>query len=529
MPQSCSYDGLTPNVLRARATMKWNTHAPDVLPLWLAEMDFPTAPVVHAAIRDAVDREEFGYPRNDAATGLPEAVAEWSARRYDWQVDPQRVHVLADVVKGVEVAVEEFSSPGSPVVLPTPAYTPFFEVLKVLGRPIVEVPMVLDAGRHVLDLDGIDRAFDSGAEMLLLCQPHNPLGRLFSRAELSALSEVVARHEACVTSDEIHAPLAYEAAHVPYASVSAEAAGHTITLVSPSKAWNLPGLKCAQAITSNDAHEERWRRISRVKTHGASTLGITANLAAYRSGAAWLDATLAHLDHNRRLLAELLHEWLPEVTYTLPEATYFAWLDFGRLGLPGEPADFFLANARVALSAGQAFGADGAGCARLNFATTTPILEQAVEAMTAALRNHQRATLRVPAPASVALTTVVAMNDAEDVRRIALSLPDTVEKEAWSMPTFRVGGKMYLTIPDDQTSFAVRCPKSERTELIAAEPEKFWVPPHEASSAWVRVRLTALEDLDELRDIVVDSWRQAAPDRLAEQFPHLRPGTVPGE
>ncbi|WP_455351893.1 MmcQ/YjbR family DNA-binding protein [Streptomyces sp. SYSU K217416] len=121
------------------------------------------------------------------------------------------------------------------------------------------------------------------------------------------------------------------------------------------------------------------------------------------------------------------------------------------------------------------------------------------------------------------------MNDAEDVRRIALSLPDTVEKEAWSMPTFRVGGKMYLTIPDDQTSFAVRCPKNERAELIAAEPEKFWVPPHEASSAWVRVRLTALEDLDELRDIVVDSWRQAAPDRLAEQFPHLRPGTVPGE
>lgn len=126
------------------------------------------------------------------------------------------------------------------------------------------------------------------------------------------------------------------------------------------------------------------------------------------------------------------------------------------------------------------------------------------------------------------LATVDGMIDAEDVRRIALSFPETVEKEAWSMPTFRVAGKMYVTVPDDQTSFAVRCPRHERAELIAAEPEKFWVPPHEAGSGWVRVRLAALEDLDELRDILVDSWRQAAPDRLADQHPDLRPGAVTG-
>lgn len=129
---------------------------------------------------------------------------------------------------------------------------------------------------------------------------------------------------------------------------------------------------------------------------------------------------------------------------------------------------------------------------------------------------------------SVALATVCAMIDADDVRRIALSFPETVEKEAWNMPTFRVAGKMYVTVPDDQTSFAVRCPKIEREELIAAEPEKFWVPPHEASSAWVRVRLAALEDLEELRDILVDSWRQAAPDHLVDEHPHLRPGAGSG-
>lgn len=381
------YDALEPAALRRRGTSKWNLYDADVLALWVAEMDFPTAPVVRGAIQDAVDREQFGYARRDQATGLPDAVAEWSAVRFGWTVDPSRVHLLPDVLKGVELAIDCFTPRGSAIILPTPTYMPFFEVPKVVERPMIEVPMSRAGGRLSLDLDAIDEAFSTGAGSIVLCQPYNPLGRSFTVAELSALARVVARHGARVVSDEIHGSLTYDSPHVPYASVSPEAASHAITLTSASKAWNLPGLKCAQAIVNNDTDEERWQQISPMRTHGASTIGIEANLAAYRGGAGWLDETLRYLDRNRRLLAELLAELLPEVRYTIPEATYLAWLDFNALHLPEEPADFFLEQARVAMNPGLAFGANGVGCSRLNFATSSAILEQAVTAMATAVRG----------------------------------------------------------------------------------------------------------------------------------------------
>ncbi|MGI8880729.1 MAG: MalY/PatB family protein [Jatrophihabitans sp.] len=388
MSETYSYDALTPDDLRARGTVKWNYFDPDVLALWVAEMDYPAPPVVRAAIQAAVDREEFGYPRMEGATGLPEATADWSESRYGWKIDPSRVHVLPDVLKGVELAIESYSPAGSAVILLTPAYMPFFEVPKIIERPIVEVPMAVADDRFVLDLEGIDAAFAAGAGTLILCQPYNPLGRCFTREELLQLSQVVAKHGGRVASDEIHAPLVYANKHVPYASISDEAAAHTITLVSASKAWNLPGLKCAQLITSTDVDEDRWRQISMMKTHGASTMGIASNLAAFRSGGEWLDNTLAYLDTNRRLLGSLLQEHLPGVGYRVPEATYMAWLDFSALDLPDEPAAFFLEEARVAMNPGLAFGANGAGCARLNFATTTAILEQAITAMGKAVQNR---------------------------------------------------------------------------------------------------------------------------------------------
>ena len=384
------YDDLDPVALRRRGTAKWNFYDADVLALWVAEMDYPTAPVVLDAIQDAVDRQEFGYPSLSSSTALSLATAEWAKSRYSWAVDPQRVHVLPDVLKGVELGVSCYSPDGSPIILTTPAYMPFFEVPKVIGRPIIEVPMLRDPGRAELDLDGIDAAFAAGAGTLILCNPYNPLGRSFSTAELTALAEVVERHGARVVSDEIHGPLTYGRAHVPYASVSDVAARHSITLVSASKAWNLPGLKCAQVITSSDEDEERWQKISRLSTHGAATLGIDSNLAAYRYGASWLDQTLAYLDGNRRLLAELLADKLPDVGYVMPEATYLSWLDFGELGLGVEPAEFFLEHARVAMNPGIAFGANGTGCARLNFATSASILERAVTALADAVHTAPR-------------------------------------------------------------------------------------------------------------------------------------------
>ena len=288
--------------------MKWNRYDDDVLPLWVAEMDFPTAPVVKAAISDAVEREQFGYSRLDAETGLPDATAAWSAKRYGWELDPGRVHLLPDVLRGIELAIEAFSPSGSPVVLPTPAYMPFFEVVAMLDRPLIEVPMAADGGRFLLDLDGIDEAFRAGARTLILCNPYNPLGRAFTPEELRALSLVVTKNDARVISDEIHGPITYGQAHIPYASVADEAAEHSVTMVSGSKAWNLPGLKCAQIVITNARDEGVWSQLSGLRTHGASTIGIAANVAGYNEGAPWLDETLAYLDQNRRALAELLGE-----------------------------------------------------------------------------------------------------------------------------------------------------------------------------------------------------------------------------
>jgi cysteine-S-conjugate beta-lyase len=380
-----SYEGFTAASLRRRRTAKWNYYPPDVLALWVAEMDFPTAPVVLSAIAEAVDRQEFGYARADLATGLPRATTQWLSARYGWQIDEDRVHLLPDVLKGVELAIELYSPAGSPVALPTPAYMPFFEVPKVVNRPTIEIPMQDHSGRYSFDLERIDKAFVDGAGSLILCNPYNPLGRSFSVDELRDLSEVVTSNNARVVSDEIHAPLTYDGTHVPYATVSGEAAAHSITMVSASKAWNLPGLKCAQAIITNESDETLWRGLSGLKTHGASTIGIEASIAAYSSGGPWLDATLSYLDGNRRLLSELLSDLLPGARYTIPEATYLAWIDFSALGLGKEPAEHFLEQSRVALSGGIAFGANGSGCARLNFATSAAILRQAVEAMATAL------------------------------------------------------------------------------------------------------------------------------------------------
>jgi cystathionine beta-lyase len=342
---------------------------------------------VRDGIQAAVDREQFGYPLVDAATGVPQATALWSAQRYGWDIDPDRIHVLPDVLTGVELAIEVFSPAGSPVILHTPAYMPFFEVAKVTKRPLIEVPMLAEDGKFVLDLEGIDVAFGNGARTLILCNPYNPLGRAFAKPELAALAAIVDRHGARVIADEIHAPITYDGVHVPYASVADQAASHSLTFVSASKAWNLPGLKCAQAIVTSDADEDVWQTISTLRTHGASTIGIAATVAAYGSGASWLDETLAYLDENRRLLDTLVATHLPGVNYRVPEATYLAWLDLTDLELPSEPAAFFLEYARVGLNPGISFGGPGKGCVRLNFATSAELLTQAVAAMGVALKN----------------------------------------------------------------------------------------------------------------------------------------------
>jgi cystathionine beta-lyase len=351
-----------------------------VLAAWVAEMDFDVAPPVRAALLEAVDREDFGYVPADLGE-LTTACADFLASTHGWEVAPTRVFPVADVLTGIAGALDLFVPAGRAVVVPTPAYSPFFEIVALGGREVVEVPLVAEGGRPTLDLDGIGTALAGGAGAVLLCNPHNPTGRVFEVDELRGLAEVVERHGARVVADEVHGPLVFPGhRHLPYPTVCPEAAEHAVTVTSASKAWNLAGLKCAQVVMSNHADAAAWRKLGVFAVAGPTPLGIATSTAAYRDGRTWLADLVAYLDGNRRRLGELLAEHLPEVTYAMPEATFLAWLDCSGLGRD-DPARFFLDHAKVALGDGPPFGRGFDPFARLNFATSRSLLERMVLAM----------------------------------------------------------------------------------------------------------------------------------------------------
>jgi cystathionine beta-lyase len=374
--------------LREIGGLKWSLH-PDKIGAFVAEMDFGTAEPVLTALHEAVDTGLLGYLPGSLETALATAFCGFARKRYGWEVAPERVRPLADVVSGLMAAIEHFSEPGSPVILPTPAYMPFLYVPAELGREVIEVPMAVQDGRYVYDLDALEAAYRAGGNLLILCNPHNPIGRVLKPEELRAVTEVVDRYGGRVFSDEIHAPLVYDGhRHVPYVTTSETAAEHAVTAVSASKAWNLPGTKCAQLVLSNDADAATWAKVGRTREHGASNLGVVANIAAYEQGGPWLAEVLAHLDAHRRLLHRLLADQVPGIGYLPPEGTYLAWLDTRALGLGDHPAQFFLDRAGVALTDGPACGRAGAGFVRYNFATPRPILEQTVAQLAEALRSR---------------------------------------------------------------------------------------------------------------------------------------------
>jgi cystathionine beta-lyase len=381
-------DRTTPAMLRARGSVKWAAPGPGGFGAAVAEMDFGAAPAILDALAGLSADANFGYLPPSLAEELSAACAEFSRRRYGWEIDPALIHHVPDVLKALELAITRFSRPGAPVILPTPAYMPFLSVPAFLGREIIQVPMRDDgSGFFTLDLDRISGAFRAGGHLLIFCNPYNPLGRVFTRPEMTELSEVVDRHGGRVFADEIHGPLVYPGTrHVPYASTSDLAAAHTLTATSASKGWNLPGLKCAQVILTSEPDRQRWEEMGFFAAHGASNPGVVANIAAYRHGGQWLDEVLGYLDENRRLLARLLGRHLPGVRYRPPDGTYLAWFDCSALDLPDSPGELVTSRAQLTVVDGPAFGDGGAGAFRFNFATPQPILTEMVERIAAALR-----------------------------------------------------------------------------------------------------------------------------------------------
>jgi cystathionine beta-lyase len=377
------FENLSLDTLRRRRSAKWATHPEDVLPAWVAEMDFPLAEPIRRVLREAIEHDDCGYPH---PVELGEAFAGFAAEHFAWQVDPARVRLLPDVMSGVAALIASLTEPGDGVVINTPVYPPFFTAIAEGGRRVVEVPLVPAESGWQLDLDALESAFADGAAAYLLCSPHNPTGRVLARGELEAVAALSARYGVLVFADEIHAPMALPGAtHTPYVTAGDAAAEHGVTLQSASRAWNVAGLRCAVAVAGSAAGDELLARLPTRLRYHAGHFGVLASVAAYREGRPWLRALVERLDANRRLLAELLEERLPAVGYVPPEAGYLAWLDCRALELGDDPAEVFLERGRVALSPGPNFGVEGHGFARLNFGTSSALLEEAVTRLSRAV------------------------------------------------------------------------------------------------------------------------------------------------
>ncbi|MGX1792396.1 MalY/PatB family protein [Microbacterium sp. NPDC055312] len=387
------YDAITAADLRRVGSVKW-TRFPDTIGTFVAEMDFGVAPAISDAVADAMRTGLTGYLPLSAAHALQQAVADWHADRYGWTVPNGDVRLIADVIVAYEFAITTYTKAGAAVIVPTPAYMPFLDVPLRHGRRVIEVPSREVDGRWTMDLEAVAAAFAEGGELLVLCNPHNPLGTVATREELLAIAQTVSDAGGRVFSDEIHAPLVYAPArHIPYASVSDAAAAHTLTATSASKAWNLAGFKCAQLILTNDETRRAWDDDGGWAGHGTATIGVIAQLAAYTGGADWLAEVTEYLDGNRRLLAELVAEHLPGVRVTVPEGTYIALLDFrgtrlaSDLGADADLGAWFRENAGVAMTDGALCGRAAIGCTRFVFATPRPIIRDAVLRIADALKG----------------------------------------------------------------------------------------------------------------------------------------------
>ncbi len=368
---------------RRALVLKWGAVEADVLPAWVAEMDYALAPPVAEALHRAVADGVTGYPPFETGGALGRAYAGFAQRHFGQQVDPEQVLPVVDVTAGVRVALDALGQAG-PLVLPTPAYHPQFGVGPITHRETWELPLDPDAERVELDLDRLDDLFAKGATALLLTQPHNPLGHAHTRAELEGIRDVALRHGARVVSDEIHAPLVLPGAeHVPYLSIEGTA-GHAVAVVAASKAFNTPGLRCAQIVTADPASRDLLMAEPPARNDSWSPLGEIAAVAAYEQGDAWLAALLERLDQQRTLLGELLAEHLPEARTRPLEATFLAWLDLRAYG-HDDPAGVAHDKGRVRLEAGHRYQPGLTGHVRVNIATSPARLTEIVQRLARAL------------------------------------------------------------------------------------------------------------------------------------------------
>ncbi len=358
----------------------------DVLPLWVADMDFVSPEPVIRALQERVSHAIFGYgmPPDDLKSVLQERLA----RLYDWHVEPDDIYFIPGVVTGFNQVCYAIGEPGDEILVEPPVYYPMLFAPENSGRVLKTVPLVERNGRYERDLDAFEDAITERASVFLLCNPHNPVGRVFEREELERLAEICLRHDVVICSDEIHCDLVFPGhPHIPIASLSPEIAAQTVTVFAPSKTFNVAGLSCSVGVIQNPDLRGKVLNAGKGLIPHLNVMGYAAALAAYRDGQEWLDEVLAYMEANCDYMLDYIAAHLPGVKCQKPEGTYLAWLDCRDAGIPGNPHEFFLEQARVALNDGAAFGEGGEGFVRLNFGCPRATLTEALERMRGALER----------------------------------------------------------------------------------------------------------------------------------------------
>lgn len=380
---------------RHTSSVKWNGlkpffGAPDAIPLWVADMDFPAPEPVLKALREIVDHGILGYAM--PAASYNESITAWMEKRHGWKVDPEWLVFTPGIVPALNIAVEAFTEPGDKIIIQPPVYGPFHKLAKAHGRELIENPLILEQNDYKMDLDHLDQvASQDGVKLIVLCSPHNPVGRVWSREELSAVMEIAAKNDIVVISDEIHSDLVFEKGkHTPYACISEEAKMHSMICTAASKTFNIAGLHTSSVIIANDKLRLKFKKIIEKHAMGSTNIfGLAGTEAAYREGEPWLESTLEYIYGNLEYVTNYFKTYLPECIVTLPEATYLLWIDFRNLGMEHkELFDFLVQKAGLVFSSGTDFGTEGEGFMRMNVACPRSMLEEAMQQLHKAIRER---------------------------------------------------------------------------------------------------------------------------------------------
>jgi cystathionine beta-lyase len=381
---------------RQTESMKWNKYEPDVLPLWVADMDYPVAEPILQALRSRVEHGIFGYPdvhpKPEAVSELQEILVERMEKLYNWQVAPEEILFLPGVIVGLNLTCHALATPGGNVLVQTPVYPPFLSTPANAGMKRQDALLRCESdGHYEVDWEAFEAGLSPQTKVFILCNPHNPVGRVFRRDELERMADICLRKGVVVCSDEIHCDLIFKGhKHIPIASLDKDIAHNTITLMAPTKTFNIAGLQCSLAIVQNKELLQKLEYSKGGLVMWVNMIGMMAALAAYWDGQEWLDQVLEYLESNRGFLCDYVESQMPQLSMAKPEGTYLAWLDCRNAGIQGNPYEFFLKEARVALNDGGTFGEGGEGFVRLNFACSREVLSGALERMRTALQKIPR-------------------------------------------------------------------------------------------------------------------------------------------